>query len=1042
MERSQAGSLAGRLIALGAVIAAPAAAQVVELRSFDRRIELNQGFSVAPSPVQRAGASRLRASGVDGVAVTYDSVTGVARSLSSHTGQLTAGSAGLRAEDHALDFVRDNLDLLGLVPADLDDYEVTDTVVSRVSRSTHLYLRQRALGLPLYNGQLQINLDRDGRILSVNNAFLPSLAQSVNTTRPVIAAAEARAAAARQIGLDLDAAPQPSPGEPRLMLLPIRRGQARLVWNLQLRTAGSRHHFDFTVDAVTGEVWTRFDWVASDQYQVYPQPVESPQHTTPAPPADGRVLVVDPADATASPFGWHDTNGVAGAEFLNLRGNNVHAYEDSDANDAPPVSEPSCGATLNCSFAIDLTQAPSSYIPAAVANLFYWNNVVHDVQYQYGFDEAGGNFQLNNYGNGGSGGDPVQAEAQDGSDFNNANFGTFPDGFPPRMQMFLFTLTTPNRDGDLDAGIVVHEYGHGISNRLVGGPSNVGCLLNAQQPGEGLSDWWSLVYTHELGDAGTNPRGMGTYALGQPTTGSGIRTQRYSTDPAVNTHTYESIDGMAIPHGVGEVWAQAAWEAYWALVDEHGFDPDLYDATGTAGNQRAMLYVNEGLQNTICSPAFTDVRDGIIQAAAANHGGEDVCLLWEAFAAFGLGADAVSGGPNSTTPTNGFGVPPACQADFTMVVTPPDLGVCTPSDGVYGVDLGVNGAANPATLSVGGVPAGATAGFSVNPVTPPGSSLLTIGNTGAAAPGSYTLTVTGTNASGQRVADVGLGLFSVVPGIPGLVSPADGATDVALLPALQWSASSQAGSYFVEVATDAGFGSVVASGTVSGTTFTPASELSSSTDYFWRVTASNACGSGSTSAVFDFTTGAFADVECATSGSNCTAAIPDADLNGVDSTITVPGGLCPAIVDLGVRLQATHGWIGDVAATVTHDGTATSAIVFDQPGLPAAPPFGCPSSDLDVILDDEATGGAVEDQCNGSGAFPTSPPSFTPNSPLSVFDGIDPQGTWTLNVRDLAFDFAGSLDGWTLQLTCPAAGAIFEDGFESGDTSAWSATVP
>ena len=108
------------------------------------------------------------------------------------------------------------------------------------------------------------------------------------------------------------------------------------------------------------------------------------------------------------------------------------------------------------------------------------------------------------------------------------------------------------------------------------------------------------------------------------------------------------------------IWAQGAWEVYWALVDHHGFDPDLHDALGGAGNQRMMLYVVEGLKNASCSPAFTDVRDGFIQAAIDNSGGEDVCRMWEAFAAFGLGIDAVSGGPNSTSPTNGFEVPAQC----------------------------------------------------------------------------------------------------------------------------------------------------------------------------------------------------------------------------------------------------------------------------------------------------------------------------------------------------------------------------------------------
>jgi hypothetical protein len=118
---------------------------------------------------------------------------------------------------------------------------------------------------------------------------------------------------------------------------------------------------------------------------------------------------------------------------------------------------------------------------------------------------------------------------------------------------------------------------------------------------------------------------------------------------------------MAVPHGVGSVWAQGAWEVYWKLVDAHGFSTDLYNAAGDAGNQRAMLYVNEGLKNTACNPTFTQIRDGIIQAAADNHGGEDVCRMWEAFAAFGLGSNAVSGGANSLSPTNGFNVPASCQ---------------------------------------------------------------------------------------------------------------------------------------------------------------------------------------------------------------------------------------------------------------------------------------------------------------------------------------------------------------------------------------------
>ena len=82
---------------------------------------------------------------------------------------------------------------------------------------------------------------------------------------------------------------------------------------------------------------------------------------------------------------------------------------------------------------------------ASVTDLFYWTNLFHDVLYRHGFDEAAGNFQVNNYGHGGLGGDPVRAEAQDGSGTNGGNMFTPPDGASPRMQAFVWTLTTPPR---------------------------------------------------------------------------------------------------------------------------------------------------------------------------------------------------------------------------------------------------------------------------------------------------------------------------------------------------------------------------------------------------------------------------------------------------------------------------------------------------------------------------------------------------------------------------------------------------------------------
>ncbi len=670
LRRDLVSALIFALAALLMVSAAWAVAPEGEQRNYDARADHNKGFVAHKSAIQSQALDALHAE-VSDLAVTFDDTTGATRTLSSHTGYLTAGTGpGVSAMDAAVAFVTANLPALGLSAEDLAGYEVTDSVYSAVSGATHIYLRQTHLGLPVYNAQLHVNVNRDGRILSVNNAFVPNLAAAVSGAAPSLRGDEAVAAAALHLGHQLKALPatlKAAVGDQqetliagdglsleainaKLMWMPVRAGDVRLVWNFQIQTLDYRHWYDLTVDAESGQVWTRFDWTNSGTYRVYQEPDESPLHGS-----QGRTLVVNPEDPV-SQNGWF-SGGT-------MDGNNVHACPDASPSNNVCDSNPQCSGTT-CDFPINLSQSPSNYIPAATANLFYWNNLIHDVQYQYGFDEAGGNFQENNFGLGGAGSDSVNADAQDGGGNCNANFATPTDGGNPRMQMYTCTNASPARDGDLDNGVIVHEYGHGISIRQVGGPGNSSCLNNSQQAGEGWSDWFALAYTHEPGDAGTDSRGIGTYLFGQAPNGPGIRDLPYSTNPAVNNWTYESISGASIPHGVGSRWAQAAWEVYWALVDEHGFEADLHNFNisdpNEAGNKRAMYYINEGLKNTACSPTFVNNRDGIIQAATDSFGGEDVCLIWEAFAAFGLGTDAISGGSGSTNPTNGFSIPQICS---------------------------------------------------------------------------------------------------------------------------------------------------------------------------------------------------------------------------------------------------------------------------------------------------------------------------------------------------------------------------------------------
>ncbi len=160
------------------------------------------------------------------------------------------------------------------------------------------------------------------------------------------------------------------------------------------------------------------------------------------------------------------------------------------------------------------------------------------------------------------------------------------------------------------------------------------------------------------------------------------------------------------------------------------------------------------------------------------------------------------------------------------------------------------------TLTTGALPGTLAAAFDTNPVTPPGASGLTISGTGGTAAGSYTFDVIGTSSPSSFIHDVsvGLDLFDQVPGVVVLTSPADAATDVVLVPLLEWDAAVQAASYELEVATDAAFTDIVYTAPATGTSHTLEISLEPVTEYYWRVRGVNVCGVGTYSAAFRFTT--------------------------------------------------------------------------------------------------------------------------------------------------------------------------------------------
>ncbi len=734
--------------------------------------------------------------------------------------------------------------VLGLTEADVQDLRISSMPSSQAKGQRIVHVIQQVDGRDVHNAIGTFVL-REGQVRLAADRLLRDVRGRVSGAGEMTAITALRhAATALELSLQEEPVQRAGvhPGTLELLAPSIARqaivarsilqpdalGALHHAWDLSIRTHASDTWWLMAVDAATGAILRQNNIVltcsfpdqhrhdgphddraalaedlavsggASAGYRVFQMPVESPNH-------GGRTMELAPEDPLASPFGWHDVDGVPGAEFTITRGNNVWATEDLDDDDTPGYA-PDGGATLAFDFPLDLNADPGGSLDASITNLFFWNNLMHDVWYQYGFDEQSGNFQENNYDRGGIGEDAVFAQAQDGGGNNNANFGTPPDGSSGAMQMYNWTgsalgnnltVNSPSglagaypsavagfgpglpdaplsgdlvaavddaaplgdgcsnlvnapsiagkyalvdrgnctfvakveamqaagaigvivvnnqpgnptamggtsgivsipavmvsdvlgaqlrqaleagsavnitlsdlgqaadRDGCYDNGVVAHEYGHGISNRLTGGGDNVECLFNDEQMGEGWSDWVGLMLTIEPGDQPNDVRGIGTFASGQPTSGVGIRPAPYTRDMGINPFTYAATNNANIsqPHGIGFVWATMLWDMTWDLIDLYGYDADVYNGDG--GNNIAMRLVTEGMKLQPCSPGFVDGRNAILLADELIYGGVNKCLIWNAFARRGLGASAQQGNTDDRfDQVEAFDLPLACQ---------------------------------------------------------------------------------------------------------------------------------------------------------------------------------------------------------------------------------------------------------------------------------------------------------------------------------------------------------------------------------------------
>lgn len=634
------------------------------LPDFDVRLETRGEFidtdlsSSAPKQNGNTALAQARGGAIDQFRASLDSErsdklravlndTGAVKSLFVEGGALSEPESDT-ADNIARGFLGRHTTLFALGKGTAKDLKLENEDLDR--GTSFLRYTQTVDGIKVFEGQVQVVVSKNGEVLNVREGFLVDRAPVLS--KGGLSEEEAIAKAFEHAGQTIlpelvetytrsastEASHWANPIDVNLEEVIAEKNivrigdESRLAW-LVYADVGADEWYEVLVDAYTGELLLRHNLYVNDaQGTVYIE----------APDKGARQLVSFVGDTTINTTaGWMGTSTVT-------TGNNVEAYLDTDANNAPDNNNGTglstghaSSSTQDFTFAFSTTVDPRTQQAAVVTNLFYYNNIMHDFSYNLGFTETAGNFQVNNFGRGGTGNDSVRAEAQDGSGTNNANFATPPDGQRPRMQQYLFTAPNPDRDSSVDGDVVFHEYGHGISNRLIG---NGGTALEGTQSGamgEGWSDYWATTIN--------NDGVVGEYVTNSAT---GIRRAAY-TVPANTIHdSYADVGNQGFEvHNDGEIWASALW--------------DLRTSLGATISDRIVL---NGMKFTPSRPSMLNARDGIIQADQNLNGGANRCAIWTVFARHGMGVSAV--GNDGTTHTAATNVPSDCGGTCSFSISP------------------------------------------------------------------------------------------------------------------------------------------------------------------------------------------------------------------------------------------------------------------------------------------------------------------------------------------------------------------------------------
>ena len=605
------------------------------------------------------------------VAATW-SPTGTPHSLAAKRGTLSGPSKG-SADAIARDFVARQKGLFGLSRAEVDGLRLT--MDDADSGARFVRYQQTAHGRDVFGATLLVALDGQGRVLFAGGDLVPDTAAPAAT----LSAADAVAVA----GKDLNPGQAKTAGTrladrgsthrfANTMHVPDYAGAApvgvtlvevatdqgvRPAWKVDADVASNAAYVEL-VDARTGEVLYRKNQVVSDSH--------------------GTVFPGD--DPEAGGRGQQDFTGWVAGGSDTTSGNNANAYQDAAGDNTADSGDQPHNADQHFDYPWTDTwgngTGQESDLPlsgddrdAVVTQLFYYSNWYHDYSYGLGFTETSGNFQNDNFGNGGSGGDALLAESDDSFTgkqckdsanndikcLNNANFTTNgSDGNHPRMQMYVglsgtrYTQRANNRD------TVIHEYSHGISGRIIS-DTNLQGGLQSGAVGEGWSD--------ALATSINNDPVYGEYNNGDYT--NGIRHTAYDS----NTYDYGdlcSVGSGCEVHDDGEIWATIMWELRESLVAKYG------QATGKDKHEHLIVL---GMKATPDEPSFADARNGYLIADYIQNPtgtfliGQNYCRLWKVFGDDELGTGS-NDGDTVSMPTVSTDTPGSCDPTASVASVP------------------------------------------------------------------------------------------------------------------------------------------------------------------------------------------------------------------------------------------------------------------------------------------------------------------------------------------------------------------------------------